>query len=1054
MSPRLFSFRHAAFLLTALLTASGCTDDGDPNETAKETPGLDDTGGAPETSPEGAPGIVVKETTGLKTTEAGGTATFTIVLALKPTSDVTIVLTSSKPTEGNVDKSKVVFTTDNWDAPQTVTITGVDDTATDGAQDYSIVTAPAVSADPRYNGLDADDVAVSNADDETAGITVQPITGLKTTEMGDEATFTIRLNTKPTGDVVIPLSSSNDKEGTVSPASLTFTASNWSAPQTVTVKGVDDTTADGTQTYKIVTAAAKSSDSAYNGMDADDVTLTNIDDESPGFRVTPTAGLSTTEAGGTATFTVRLNSKPTADVTIPLSSSKVTEGTVAPASLVFTTDNWSAPQTVTITGVDDSAADGTQAYTIVTGVATSTDTGYAGLNPDDVAVSNVDDESAGFTITPVSGLITNEGGGTATFTIRLNSKPNGTVVVPLSSSNTKEGTVGPSSITFTADNWNAPQTVTVTGVDDATTDGAQTYKIVTGVATGTDTSGYVGMDPADVSVSNTDNDSPGFSVSPAIATTESGGTSLFSVRLNAQPKGTVTIPLTSSDTTEGTVAATSLTFDETNWSTLQYVTVTGVDDFVADGNQPYTIQLGVVTGSDTSGYVGLNPPDVALSNTDNDSAGITVTVPAAGLTTSEAGGVATFTLKLNSQPTANVTIPLSSTRVAEGTISPASVTFTAANWNVAQTVTLTGVDDSVADGNQVYAAKIGPSTSTDTAYNNLDPADPAVTNTDNDAAGVIVTPTSGLVTTEAGGTASFTVVLTSAPTATVSVSVASSNSLEGTLSIKAVSFDATNWNKAQTVTITGVDDSAIDGAVAYTIITGAAVSTDPKYSGLAVSDVSVVNTDNELDCRITSCGGSCAEIHKRFPALADGNYMITATATKPFTVYCHNMVGGGFEYLNVDPSMNYSAFADTGRCAAACGGFIVYFDKLRFDPFAFTINTADRTFTTQKGGTAACYKGAGCYPYTLNYASAAACESYAGAGRANLGKNPFVFNDKTFLKAAVVGVGESFTHSFSLDRRSVDITGGAKGCSSYGFSDGGTSSPVANPASPLTYSPP
>ena len=50
----------------------------------------------------------------------------------------------------------------------------------------------------------------------------------------------------------------------------------------------------------------------------------------------------TTEAGGTATFTVVLNTQPTANVTIGLSSSDTTEGTVSPASLTFTTANWSS----------------------------------------------------------------------------------------------------------------------------------------------------------------------------------------------------------------------------------------------------------------------------------------------------------------------------------------------------------------------------------------------------------------------------------------------------------------------------------------------------------------------------------------------------------------------------------------------------------------------------------------------------------------------------------------------------------------------------------------
>ena len=82
--------------------------------------------------------------------------------------------------------------------------------------------------------------------------------------------------------------------------------------------------------------------------------------------VSPTWGLVTTEAGGTATFTVVLDTEPTADVTIGLSSSDRTEGTVAPASLTFTPANWNLAQTVTVTGADDAVVDGDVPYSIVT----------------------------------------------------------------------------------------------------------------------------------------------------------------------------------------------------------------------------------------------------------------------------------------------------------------------------------------------------------------------------------------------------------------------------------------------------------------------------------------------------------------------------------------------------------------------------------------------------------------------------------------------------------------------------------------------------------------
>ena len=98
--------------------------------------------------------------------------------------------------------------------------------------------------------------------------------------------------------------------------------------QTVTVTGVDDALDDGDVAYTIVTAAATSADAIYNGLNAADVAVTNTDNDGAGITVTPTSGLTTTEAGGTATFTVVLRRQPTADVTIGLSSSDTTEGTV------------------------------------------------------------------------------------------------------------------------------------------------------------------------------------------------------------------------------------------------------------------------------------------------------------------------------------------------------------------------------------------------------------------------------------------------------------------------------------------------------------------------------------------------------------------------------------------------------------------------------------------------------------------------------------------------------------------------------------------------------
>jgi len=100
----------------------------------------------------------------------------------------------------------------------------------------------------------------------------------------------------------------------------------------------------------------------------------------------------TTEPNGTAMFTIVLDTPPLADVTIALHSSDTSEGTVAPASVTFTPDNWNVAQRVTVTGADDDLVDGTVAYAVVTEPAVSTDGRYNGLDAADVAVSNLDND--------------------------------------------------------------------------------------------------------------------------------------------------------------------------------------------------------------------------------------------------------------------------------------------------------------------------------------------------------------------------------------------------------------------------------------------------------------------------------------------------------------------------------------------------------------------------------------------------------------------------------------------------------------------------------------
>lgn len=111
-----------------------------------------------------------------------------------------------------------------------------------------------------------------------------------------------------------------------------------------------------------------------------------------GVSVTPTSGLVTTEGGGTAAFQVKLESEPISDVVIPLRSSHPSEGTVDTRALRFTPDDWEAAKTVTVTGMNDSDEDGAKRYSIVLERAQSQDRFYHGFDPDDVSLTNRDND--------------------------------------------------------------------------------------------------------------------------------------------------------------------------------------------------------------------------------------------------------------------------------------------------------------------------------------------------------------------------------------------------------------------------------------------------------------------------------------------------------------------------------------------------------------------------------------------------------------------------------------------------------------------------------------
>ncbi len=347
------------------------------------------------------------------------------------------------------------------------------------------------------------------------GAIVATPTTLETSEPNLTDSFIVTLGSAPTGTVVLNVTSSDLTEATVSPATLTFNASNWSTPQTVTATGVNDNVDDDDQTYTVtlsINTTGTQLTSGYYYASSTVVNGVNLDDDNAGYVVSAISG-HTSENLTSRTFTVKLATEPVANVSIDLSSSDLTEGNVTSSStLVFTTANWNTLQTVTVTGINEFIVDGNVAYNINVSNATSTDLKYSGLFATVVNVINDDNDNAGFTVSPTSGLVTTEAGGTATFNVKLNSRPatdltEYIVVIDVSSSDLTEGTVSPAQLTFTAANWDQNQLVTVTGADELIVDGSIAYTIVLALnaASTTDPIYVSPLNPQDVSVTNTDN---------------------------------------------------------------------------------------------------------------------------------------------------------------------------------------------------------------------------------------------------------------------------------------------------------------------------------------------------------------------------------------------------------------------------------------------------------------------------------------------------------------------------------------------------------------------
>ena len=917
----------------------------------------------------------------LQTTEAGGTATFTVALESEPTGDVELDLASSDATEGAVSPSSLTFTASTWETAQTVTLTGQDDADADGSQDYQVTLTvdQANTADAVYDVLPVVTVYAVNADDEY-GLAVGTVTG-QATEAGGQATFTVALRTQPAQAVTVAVTSRDSSEGRVSPSTLTFQPGSWSTTQAVTVTGLDDDVDDGAVTWQVRLDPA-SGDGNYNALANVDVSLTTTDDDGPpavtlslspssidesGTANTAAVRATLSRASGTATtvtvtavtgfYTVGAD----ATIVIPAGDTAAASDTAAVTAVDNTTDAPDRTETVTATVANDRAAADSETMAVTGAALTVRDDDTApsatlSLNPASIAesggtsavsatLSHRSSAATTVTVTAVAGFYTvgsdativipagdtTAASDTATVAAVDNDvdEPDRTATVTATLGNSQgAGSVTGATLTLTDDEA-APTvalsvmpgsisengataavratlsgrsseatTVTVTAQADVFTvaSGAGGTIVVTaGQTTTTDTATITAVDnevdaadnPVTVaatagnghgvgavtgaSLTITDDDVAGIVTSPQttatsrVRTSEDGSTATVDVTLATEPTGDVRIDVASSDATQGTVDTdpntngeqSTLTFTSTNWNMAQTVTLTGVDDDpdAPDGSQTYTVSLTVDTADTADAiYDAVSAVTIHAVNADDE---LGLAVGAVMGQASEAGGTATFTVRLVADPalatqaSQSVTVSVSSRDAGEGRVSPSSLVFTAGasgTWNVDRTVTVTGVDDAIDDGDVVWDVRLDTSSAAGSDYAAVPDVDVSVTTTDDDdAPGVALSVSPGTIA-EDGGTATVSATLSRASGAATTVTVTGVPGLYTPGTDATIVIPAGATTSTDTATVEAVDDAIHQGSAGRAVTVTATVANDRAAADgttMAVTGASLVLTDDD-----------------------------------------------------------------------------------------------------------------------------------------------------------------------------------------------------------------
>ncbi len=619
----------------------------------------------------GAPGVAIAETDNNTVVAEGGAHDFVAVsLNAQPTEDVTVTLVAD-PSDQLTPTDSITFTTSNWSTPVNVEISAIDDNDIEGNHSVSLGYTTA-SADTFFDGTtETGVVTVDITDNDVAGVVLGAVSNL-VSEAGTATGICATLTARPSNSVTLHLSSSNTSEVTV-PGSITINPENWNSEENCfNATGIDDEEVDGPKNADISVSSVTSDDSNFSSLDVESIAsvqITNQDDDSAAFEVSSSDTI-TTEAGGTAEICIKLTARPTSSVTIPLSVSDASEGTLGVVTnLVIAPGSWNSNSNcATITGVDDDMVDGDIAYSVVTGDPTSADATWDALGADDVAdqsLTNEDDDEAGIVVTQSGGATAvTEGGATDTFNIRLTSQPAPgkevvIAILPTTEINLGSGAGQVVKKTFTEADWSQDQEITVTAADDSKVEGSHNALITVSVDPVTTETPYLGLEAQTVTAVITDNDIATASIATIDDATEnpsSNGKMRVSLD-HANNTGSdmifgYSVAGTAVSDTHYTALAGTVTIADGADSVDIDIDVSGRNNALLEGDK--TVVATLTTSSNPSAVISESNDSTSVTIFDDETAEVSVATTQNG---NEAGPVAiTYTATLSKQNDTGVPI--------------------------------------------------------------------------------------------------------------------------------------------------------------------------------------------------------------------------------------------------------------------------------------------------------------------------------------------------------------------------------------------------------------